>query len=40
MPLVSRQMPCPACLHEHEYLNCDWCECTKHIHLGIYEEQQ
>lgn len=35
----SRQMPCPACAHEHCWLDCDWCECKAHIQLGIYPQE-
>lgn len=25
---LSRQMPCPSCLHEGHWLACDRCACT------------
>lgn len=34
---VSRQMGCPACQHEHLWLDCDFCPCVAHERPGIYE---
>lgn len=36
---VSRQMGCPACGHEHLWLDCDLCPCTAHERTGIYDEE-
>lgn len=33
---LSRQMPCPACGHEHLWLDCDDCTCSAHEQTGIY----
>lgn len=36
--LLSRQMDCPACGHEHLWLDCErsGCGCVAHIQPGIY----
>lgn len=36
---LSRVMPCPACLHDHLYLKCDWCGCTEKFTPGAYSEE-
>lgn len=39
-PPLSRVMGCPQCGHEHLWLDCDRCDCTAHIQIGIYPEQE
>jgi len=36
--ILSRQMHCGHCAHEHLWLGCDWCDCTAHDQPGIYPE--
>ena len=33
---VPRQPSCPACRHEHLWLDCDFCDCNAHEQTGIY----